>query len=264
MQHQTSNQLLFITAVTILLVFLLTFIGAILFLYQKRMAVHGKQIENVKNSYEKNLLQTRLEIQEQIFRHIAREIHDNIGLSLTIAKLQLNTLNYSNTQKTMEGVDASVELISKAVNGLSDISKGLNPDVITSNGLYNTLKAEMEKISRSGMYQVEFDCTGPVVFLEAGRELILYRIAQEALNNVLKHAGATYICLRLLYETKQVTLSVEDNGCGFTIGETEKKGRSALRSGLINIHNRSKTLRGNCIITSTAGKGTIVSVTVPV
>jgi len=262
-QIPSNNIILFIAAITIILLFLLSFIAAVLFLHQKKILLYHNQLETAKNTYEKNLLQTQLEIQEQTFRDIAREIHDNIGLSLTLAKLRLNTLHYTNSNKTREDVQASVDLISKAVNDLSDISKGLNPDAVTANGLYNTLKAEMEKIRRSGKYKVEFVGTGAVVFLDANKELILYRIAQEALNNVLKHAGGDYICLRLVYDTQQVTLSVEDNGCGFNINEKEIKGAAKMRSGLINIYNRSKTLRGHCTISSNIGKGTIISVTIP-
>lgn len=262
MQYQGGNIAWLITIVTTMLLFLISFIAAVLFLYQKRVILYHKQIETVKNAHEKNLLQTRLEIQEQIFRDIATEIHDNIGLSLTLAKLRLNTLNL-NSDTTMEDVHASIDLISRAVSDLSDISKCMNPDAVTANGLYNTLKADLEKIRRSGKCGVEFCGIGAVIFLDAGKELILYRIAQEALNNVLKHARATHIRLNLVYEPKQVTLSVEDNGCGFNTSEPERNRTMAMRNGLINIHQRSKTLKGDCTITSRAGIGTVVSVTIP-
>ncbi len=263
MQYQANNIGLFITVVTLILLFLVSFIATVLFLYQKKMIVYHKEMETVKNRYQNNLLQTRLELQEQTFRNIASEIHDNIGLSLTLAKLRLNTLSLDNRSAAAESIHASVDLISSAVTSLSDVSKTLNPDAVTANGLYNTLKADLEKIRRSGKYNVLFTGIGAVIFLDANTELVLYRIAQEALNNVLKHAGATHICLKLVYEPGQVTLCVEDNGCGFKNGKPEKKETAALRSGIINIQQRTKTLRGNCHISSTAGKGTIVSVTIP-
>lgn len=263
MQIPGTDILHFITAITVMLLFLLGFIASILFLYQKKFIRYHKQLEHVKDLYEKNILQTKLEIQEQTLQDIAREIHDNIGLSLTLAKLQLNTLHYTCNTSINEAVFSSVDLIGKAISDLGDLSKGLNSEAIKSNGLYNTLKADIEKINRPGNYKASFSGKGSIVFLPADRELILYRIAQEALNNVLKHADATIILLRLVYESNQVILSVEDNGRGFDTSNTGKKTSDKTGCGLQNIRSRTNTLNGAFVISSIAGKGTVVSVTIP-
>ena len=121
MQPKNGEILVFVIVVTIILMALLSFIAAVLFLYQKKNILYFKELEDVKNKYEKNLLETQLEIQEQTFQDISREIHDNIGLSLTLAKLQLNTIDYSNPQSSKENADSSVDLITKAIQDLSDI-----------------------------------------------------------------------------------------------------------------------------------------------
>ena len=167
MQTESNDIVLFVLLTTIILLFLMSFITAILFLYQKKSILYYKELEDVKNFHEKNLLQTQLEIQEQTFHDISREIHDNIGLSLTLAKLQLNTIEYTNTPKVIENVDSSIDLISKAINDLSDISKSFNSDAVKTHGLYNTLKAETEKINRSGRHKVEFVEQGNIAFLDA-------------------------------------------------------------------------------------------------
>ena len=74
---------------------------------------------------------TQLEIQEDTFQHISREIHDNINLSLTLAKLNLNTLNWSEKEKAISQVNSSIDLISQSIANLSDISKSLNSDIIS-------------------------------------------------------------------------------------------------------------------------------------
>ena len=76
--------------------------------------------------------------------------------------------------------------------------------------MYNTLKIESEKINRSGKHRVEFMEKGNIVFLDANKELILYRIAQEALNNVLKHADASRIWIKLIYDTTHISLFIAD------------------------------------------------------
>ena len=263
MQIQNSDIALLIVISTLILLFLLSFIIAILFLYQKKNVLYFNQLGNLKNTHEKNLLQTQLEIQEQTFQDIARDIHDNIGLSLTLAKLQLNTIDYSDPLKIQEHINSSVDLIGKSINDLSDISKSFNSEAIKANGLYNTLKIESEKINRSGKHRVEFMEKGNIVFLDANKELILYRIAQEALNNVLKHADASRIWIKLIYDTTHISLSIADNGNGFDKDQVETYRSGKVHTGLNNIRNRTKTLNGSVAITSNPGKGTSICITAP-
>ena len=263
MQVQNNNIALLVITSTLILLFLLSFIVAILFLYRKKNTLYFKQLEDVNNNHEKNLLQTQLEILEQTFQDIAREIHDNIGLSLTLAKLQLNTIDYSDLLKIREHINSSVDLIGKSINDLSDISKSFNSEAIKTNGLYNTLKIESEKINGSGKHLVEFIEKGNIVFLDANKELILYRIAQEALNNVLKHADASRIWIKLIYDTTHISLSIADNGMGFDKDEIEIYRSGQVHTGLNNIRNRTKTLNGSVVITSKPGNGTSVCITAP-
>jgi len=246
-----------------MLLFLLSFIAAILFLYQKKHILYNKQLEDFKNTYETSILQTQLEIQEQTFQDISREIHDNIGLSLTLAKLQLNTINYVERKKTTENVDSSIDLISKAIQDLSDISKSLNSELIKCNGLYNTLKISIEKIRSAATYKIEFIEEGDVVFLSAHKELILYRIAQEALNNILKHAFGNLIWIKLKYETTHISLTIKDNGRGFNKHEIEKYRSGKTNNGLTNMRTRALMLDGTLVIESAPSEGTSIYVTAP-
>lgn len=263
MQTQNNNIVLFIIAITIILLFLLSFIAAILFLYQKKNILYYKQLEDVKNNYDKNLLQAQLEIQEQTFQEIAREIHDNIGLSLTLAKLQLNTIDYVNAHKTAENVHSSIALIGEAIHDLSDISKSFNSEAIKDQGLYSILKVEIEKIHRSGRHKVIFTEEGNIVFMDAQKELVLYRIAQEALNNILKHAAASRIWIELAYEPAFLKLSIKDDGVGFDKILTEKFRSGKINSGLTNMRTRTSMLNGTCNITSSKGNGTTICITAP-
>lgn len=262
MQTQNHDIILFAIVTTCIILFLVTFIFAILFLYQKKNIVFTAQLEEAKNMYERSLLQTQLEIQEQTFQDIAREIHDNIGLSLTLAKLQLNTLDYNNIINTKENTRSSVELISKAISDLSDISKGLHSESIQTNGLYDTLKMEADRITRSGTYFVKFKVVGTPAFLDAQKELVLYRITQEALNNILKHAAATEIILTLQYEPNHVTLCIEDNGTGFDPNALEKTHSQKTMMGLNNMRTRTAMINGQYKIESEIGKGTTICVTI--
>ena len=159
----------FLLMTTFLVILLMSVIAAILYLHQqKRVAFH------------EHLTNTQLEIQEETFQNISREIHDNIGLSLTVAKLNLNTLDLNQTKNALAAIESSIELIGHAINDLSDISKGLNSEAIGSLGLLNVLQMELDKIKRSGKYKILLTVDGTPVFMNSQKELILFRVAQEA------------------------------------------------------------------------------------
>jgi two-component system, NarL family, sensor kinase len=262
-QAYKNDIVLLILVITCILLLLLTFIAAVLFLYQKKSVLYFRQLEEVKNVYEKNLLQTQIEIQEQAFLNISQEIHDNIGLSLTLAKLQLNTIDYNSQPRLIEKINSSIDLITKGIQDLSDISKTFNSDAIKTHGLYNTLKLEAERINRSEKHTVEFTEEGNITFMDAHKELILYRIAQEALNNTLKYANASNIWIKLIYQASHLELWVEDDGKGFDQNEIIKHRSDKLPTGLCNMRNRASTLSGTCTIDSVPGKGTRICVTTP-
>src|SRR5678815_5083890 len=107
MQKAHYDIVLFLSVCTFLILLMAGFIVTILYLYRKKQLAYYKTIEELRLDYEKNLLHTHLEIQEQTLQHISREIHDNIGLSLTLAKLNLNTLDWDHPSKTKIQIESS-------------------------------------------------------------------------------------------------------------------------------------------------------------
>lgn len=251
MQANNSQIVFFLIITTFLILLLLASIVTILYLYQKKRLL-----------FQEALSQTRLEIQEETFQNISREIHDNIGLSLTLAKLHLNTLSYNPTKKRSILIASSIELISQAINDLSDISKNLNSEAICHHGLLNAIQIKLDKIKKTGRYSVRFEVEGHPVFMHSQKELILYRIFQEALNNIIKHARATSINVILNYTSTVLQLEIHDNGVGINYHEIEKGTQTKIMTGLTNIKKRAKMLNGICDIT-TSSNGTTISVTLP-
>jgi two-component system, NarL family, sensor kinase len=166
---QTNNYHIvdFLIAITILILLLTAVIITMLYLHQNR-----------RISFRQQLINSQLEIQEETFQHISREIHDNIGLSLTLAKLNLNTLSGMPPQKHAATIESSVELISQAINDLSHISKSLNSESIKAEGFLNALQMKLEKLKKSEKFSIDFNISGDPVFMESQTELIIYRITQ--------------------------------------------------------------------------------------
>lgn len=228
----------------------------IFFLYQKKQRIHQENLSSLKNEYEKNLLKTQLEIQEETLEKISREIHDNIGLSLTLAKLNLTT--YSDNTNSFPKIEESATLIGKALKDLSTITHCLSETFINSNGLLAALNEEIERINSIGKLRVILRIRGNTIFLDNQKELLLFRIIQEALNNVIKYAQACTAVILLNYHLEFLQLKVLDNGQGFDANCSKlRKG-----SGLLNMKTRTKLLNGKFKLNS-SNRGTQITVIIP-
>jgi len=236
---------------------LVVFLTVIIYRYQQKQNTYFKDIESLKTSHQNALLQSQLEIQEQTFQNISREIHDNIGQKLTLAKLHLNTLDYVDKEKTAFQVNGSINMISEAINDLSDISRSMSSEVLLNNGLIKALEFEKAQLQKSGIYKINFHTSGNTIFMDTNTELVLFRIAQEAINNIIKHAQATAIDIHLHFNTVFFTMSITDNGRGFNIEETH------YGTGLQNIKKRIVILKGRLEISSTPNIATQIKIEIP-
>ena len=259
MQKNANDIIVFLIVTSVLIVGMVAFIVFMLIAYRKRQNGFQQSLEQIKLDHDKNLLGTKLEIQEQTFQHISREIHDNISLSLTLAKLQLNTFDWDDKENSTNKINMAVELLSKSIAGLSDVSKGLNADIIIQHGLLKALEDEMQRIRQVSLFGIDYTLTGNPVYMDSQKELIIFRMVQEAFNNIIKHSGARRAALSLHYNASQLYISVTDDGTGFDTELTN----TDRHAGLKNMETRIKMLQGNMDISSQPGKGTAVSFTIP-
>jgi two-component system, NarL family, sensor kinase len=249
--------IIFVILSVLLMLALVVFITVIIYRYQQKQNAYFKDIEMLKTTHENALLQSQLEMQEQTFENISREIHDNIGQKLTLAKLHLNTLDYADTNKTALQVSGSVNMIGEAINDLSDISRSMSSEIILNNGLIKAMEFEAAQLQKPGIYKINLCTTGNPVFMDTNTELVLFRIAQEAINNIIKHAQATAIDIHLHYNTVLLTMQINDNGIGFNTAQT-KPG-----TGLQNIKKRTALLKGNYAISTVINTGTQIKIEIP-
>jgi signal transduction histidine kinase len=259
MEKTAYNITGFLLIATLLVLVMAGFILVILYFYKKKQITYLKTIEAINHDHEKNLLQSRIEVQEQTLQDISREIHDNISLSLTLAKLQLNTLDIYDKNKTDQAVSSSVDLLSKSINDLSDLSKSMNAEIIAQEGLIDALKNEMARISKSGLLEIDIEINGNTIFLDAQKELVIFRIIQEALNNIIKHASARKVILDLYYHTNDLEITIKDDGKGFDPENLSTKTGAGIR----NMKTRAKIFDGEVKIESNSDLGTKVLISIP-
>ena len=232
--------------------------------YNGKSLALQKNIEEINSKQEKLLLKTELEIQEQTFQFISKEIHDNVTQGLSLAKLNLNIIELDNTEESKILVFKSTELIAKALSDLNHLSKSLDADIIESYGLVHAIKYEIERWQRLTKNDIELSVIGDLKFLNSNSELLIFRIIQESINNIIKYAKAENIDIAMLYSEENLKITIKDDGVGFnpdTILTTKKIGQMA---GLKNMRQRAESLEGKLIIKSTPGKGTILEVLIPI
>jgi signal transduction histidine kinase len=217
-----------------------------------------KEKEDLKNSFDKMLLESKVEIQEQTLKNISQEIHDNIGQVLTLVKVNLININPEQTDVLGQKLADSQQLVSKAIQDLRDLSKSLNADYVMDRGLVKSIEYELEQIQKFGGYATDLKTTGAVYWLEPQRELILFRIFQELLNNIIKHAGASRVSVALHYSTAMFELVIGDNGKGFDV-QAVLGNRESTGLGIRNIYNRAALIGATFEIASDSG-GTRVAI----
>lgn len=258
MLKENSNiAILFVIICALLFLSLALFIIMLMNLIKQRKLENLQRIKEIEISNEKELLSTKLLVQEQTFQHISRDIHDNVGQKLTLARLSLNTIDFTVYEKVEEQVRQSAEIISQCLSDMRDISRSLSTEQILNNGLYKALENEVNLINRSGVITIDLTIDGDFDFVQAEKEILVFRIIQECLSNTMKHAQATQINIALQETDGLKTISFSDNGIGFnpkTISDS---------NGLINIQSRVKAIGGELTITSVPNSGTDITIKIP-
>ena len=265
--HKKSLEILLVQMIgTNGLLAALLVLGALAFtlilFYRRRHSRWEQERLQLKLSYEQELLKTRLEIQEQTFRNISQEIHDNIGQVLSLAKLNIYTMDIAQPALLEQKIEDSKNLISKAIHDLRHLSRGLSTDYIADLGLPKAIEHELEMIKKSGDYETVFQAEGHPYKLDKHKELIIYRILQETLNNIIKHSTARKIIIYLRYRLEEFKLTITDNGIGFDLTPLNDNTSSGL--GIRNMHNRAQLIGAGFLISSTLEQGTSVTITVPI
>jgi two-component system, NarL family, sensor kinase len=253
------KQIYFLAFAGIFLFFVMSFFIVFVFMHNRGKQRQSEQDkEKMRSDFAQELLKAQLEIQEQAFRTISQEIHDNIGQLLSIAKMNLGTVNYSKEKELRLKIDDSKELVGQAIRDLRDISYTLHPEAVIGKGLQGSVEYELEVLIRTGSFEVIYTLEGTATRFPANEELILFRIFQEALNNAIRHGGGNILEVLLNYAPEEFSMSVKDNGQGFTPGVTPEKGL-----GLRSMRNRAELIGATVTIDACPGKGCTVLVKRP-
>lgn len=260
---QISSKEINTLIVCVTIVFLIAPVSLLMYvgLYNRRKKNHREEKELMKLTFEAEMIKAQLEAQEQTMQTIGADLHDNIGQLLSLTSLTLNSINIEDAEKSRQKIEASVDLTNRSIKEMRLLGKLLQGEQLVNIGLEKAIRHELDWIKRMGHLNVYFAFTGtPPHEFNAGKDLIMFRMVQEIINNCLKHAKATQLNIELKYEEASVWLVVEDNGVGFS---TSKLKADNAGMGLHNIVKRAKIIDAKLDISSTEGTGTKISIHIP-
>jgi len=239
---------------------MLAYIINFLFLYQKRKKILLKESEDLKLEFEQQILQSQLEIQEQTLQHISHELHDNLGQVASLIKINLNTLSLRDIEKATAKIEHTKEITRQLISDIKSLSVSLGTDRIAQTGLVKALETEVERLNRTDAFEAILSQQGSIPVLDQDKSVILYRMAQEILNNMVKHSGAKHLSILLRGSGNLFILEFNDDGAGFDVSAKRQSGGA----GLGNLEKRARLINAQLIIESTPGKGTRVYIEFPI
>jgi signal transduction histidine kinase len=256
--NNNGHELYVVLCLGLLLIgFLASFIIYFIVLYKNKQLSHKREQDKLQAVFQQELLKTQVEMQEQTLNHISREIHDNITQVLSFVKLNLAFPAKATREQVELKISESRNLVAQVINDLRDLSKSLSYEHIIQLGLVQTMEIEAGRINKSGIIKIELSVGGDARNLGEERELVVFRIFQEALNNALKHSGAKLLKISLDYFDHLFNLTIQDNGVGFQADTLSNSG-----SGLRNMVNRAALIGADAVIDSAPGKGCCIKITI--
>lgn len=241
-----------IVAGIFLALLLVGFIVTMLVVYRRKQYQHQQE-----------LLHARLEIQENIFKNLSEEIHDNIGQALSVLKLTLSVISIKQHEDAEKYIRESRGMVNHIITSISDLSKSLHTDRIVKIGIIEAVKFELEKIEKTNLFRTSFVHDDGRFEINAGNEIFLFRIIQEILNNIIKHSKAKHISADLNYKENAIIFTFADDGIGFDVKEALQRPSSNRGIGLTSMVNRAKLIGGQLSVISQPGKGTKTVIEIP-
>lgn len=209
------------------------------------------------------LLESLVTAQENERARLARELHDHAGQSLTSLLVRLKVIErQSNEPHVQTGLNNLLDVVSDTIEQIRDLSYQLRPPALEGFGLNAALQSLVKQTAAQTDLQFECRCRFEGT-LSSEIEVMLYRIAQEALTNILHHAQARHVSINLYQQLQQVHLEIEDDGCGFDPSQLSLHSEQR-HLGLISMSERAELLGGKFQLYSSPGAGTRIEIRIPV
>lgn len=222
-------------------------IGLIVFIifHQRKVIRYQQRLQRMEHDQQKLLLNASIRLQEEERQRIAADLHDDAGPLLATARLYLNE-NLVNLDKTtqLQSIYNAKQIIDDTIQLIRNISHSLMPPTLKNFGLESAVNDLFQKISGSGSMNASSRFHDYRERLQAENELIIFRVIQELVNNILKHSNASFIHLTQNTSGNKFFIRLHHDGRGITQNDFNKLNKSNVGLGLKNIQSRLKVLHG--------------------
>ncbi|RIV18783.1 sensor histidine kinase [Fibrisoma montanum] len=247
---------------TAVLLMMVVFIIIFVAYYQQKQVKQQLAFKELQEQHRRELMAATFRGQEEERRRLAAELHDGIGTMLSVTKLSLNQVERQVGGEVRVGLQfqKTRSMLDETMTNVRRISRDLVPTTLERFGFLAALEELAERATDSDL-QVHLDCPESVAQLTAPLELMLYRIAQELLNNAIRHARAHHITIQLYCQADEIRLSVLDDGVGFDFDAIMEDKQRGL--GLRNIESRLSVVNGHVTFDVAPGRGSQIHVQIP-
>jgi signal transduction histidine kinase len=262
---ETSSQILTLTIIisTVLLLIFGIIIVRYILLYQQKRYRHQQEVFALREDFTKTLLQSKIEIQEETLNHISKELHANFSQLVSLININLSEILPHCSESIKENIFETKALAKQVLGDLKALSVSLNTEHIMKIGVIKALENELARFEKTKRFNTTISKTGNEYRLLPEREIILFRLCQEALNNILKYAKAKNISVTFDFSETALILKMIDDGMGFDLSSVLKGSGENQSTGILNMQKRAKLIDGALDIQSTIGKGTEVTIVLP-
>lgn len=229
---------------------------AVLLTFQKKKFMHLQKIKEMEIAFQQQLYKSQIEVHEHTLNTLGKDLHDNVGQLINSANVLMGIL-----EKDAPHIKDKINLVRdtnvKALQELRNVSKSLDKDWLSNFSFIENIQQEANRINASGKTIISVDGSNALISIGAEKRVMLYRIVQEALQNAVKHSGASQINLQIENRDQVLCINISDNGTGFI----EKNGKGM---GLSNMKHRTALIGGTLQINSKPYAGTNIIITLPV
>jgi PAS domain S-box-containing protein len=195
-------------------------------------------------------------IQEEERRHLARELHDEIGQTLTAAMINLKIIAPDVSAKVTGRLDDSIQLLDRLLRQVRQLSLDLRPPLLDELGLVPTLRWLVDQQAQRAGWRVTFTANVDGPEIEPDVQTACFRVAQEAITNIIRHSGAKNVAVDVRCTVERLTLSVRDDGAGFDPALIQQRAPQRSTLGLVSMKERALLVRGGVEVRSAPSQGT--------
>lgn len=203
-----------------------------------------------------------LEILENERRYIARELHDEIGQELSLVRINLQNMYLSNSHIS-NYIEENITIVDRLFQRINDLSLNLRPTILDDLGLFPALRWYVNRLEQSANFNIRFIAAPSDHAIPTDIETACFRVAQEALTNVARHANARCVTVELIHNEEELKLTVSDDGIGFDLKSARERARLGESFGLLGMQERVILAGGTIEIKSMPARGTEVRACFP-